>query len=378
MSTPVPLLHRLRWPLLVASAVGLGFLLSLSVGRLTHRLEAPVPTSTSILAVNQPRSSSHRVVLLVHGGAGTIRKADMTPGQEAAYRAAITQALQAGYAVLHQGGSSPAAVVAAIRVLEDSPLFNAGRGAVFNRNGVNELDAAIMDGRTLKAGAVAGVRHVANPIELARLVMDSSPHVLMIGEGAEMFARQHGVQLVPKGYFFTERRWKEYQEAKQAEKAAPKGPVSATDLDPRREWKYGTVGAVALDASGNLAAGTSTGGTNYKLPGRVGDSPIIGAGTYANNASCAVSATGQGEYFIRNVVAHDICARVAYQRVPLQKAAEDVIAGELPKQGGEGGVIAVDSAGQYTMQFNTDGMYRGVIDADGKVSVAIFKEEGPR
>jgi len=370
MSGSVTLLKRLRWPLLVVSAVCAGFFVSLAVAR--------VPTSTATLAVTQSRSFSPRVVLLVHGGAGTIRKADMTREQEAAYRAAITQALQAGYAILHQGGPSLDAVVAAIKVLEDSPLFNAGRGAVFNRDGVNELDAALMDGKSLRAGAVAGVRHVANPIELARIVMDRSPHVLMIGDGAEAFAKQHGVQLVPKGYFFTERRWKEYQQAKEAEQAAPKGRVSATDLDPRREWKYGTVGAVAFDANGNLAAGTSTGGTTYKLPGRVGDSPIIGAGTYSNNASCAVSATGQGEYFIRNVVAHDICARVAYQRVSLDRAAEDVIAGELAKQGGEGGVIAIDSAGRYTMRFNTEGMYRGVIDAEGKVTVAIFKDEGAR
>ena len=370
-------LRRLRWPLLIASAVGVGFLVSLGVGRFAHRLDTPVSTSTSILAVTQSRSFSPRVVLLVHGGAGTLRKADMTRDQEAAYRAAITQALQAGYAILHQGGPSLTAVVAAIQVLEDSPLFNAGRGAVFTRAGANELDAAVMDGRTLKAGGVAGVRHVANPIELARLVMDKSPHVMRVGEGAEAFAREHGVALVPKSYFFTEQRWKEYQEARDAERrGAAKGRVSATDLDARREWKYGTVGAVALDAQGNLAAGTSTGGTSYKLPGRVGDSPIIGAGTYANNASCAVSATGQGEYFIRNVVAHDICARVAYQHVSLDKAAQHVIEGELPKQGGEGGVIALDTAGRYTMRFNTEGMYRGVIDAEGKVSVAIFGNSG--
>jgi beta-aspartyl-peptidase (threonine type) len=370
-------LRRLRWPLLVASAVGVGFLVSLGVGRFARRLEAPVPTSTSILAVTQSRAFSPRVVLLVHGGAGTLRKADMTRDQEAAYRAAITQALQAGYAILHQGGPSLTAVVAAIHILEDSPLFNAGRGAVFTRAGANELDAAVMDGRTLKAGAVAGVRHIANPIELARLVMDKSPHVMLIGEGAEAFAREHGVPLVPKSYFFTEQRWKEYQEARDAERrGAAKGRVSATDLDPRREWKYGTVGAVALDAQGNLAAGTSTGGTSYKLPGRVGDSPIIGAGTYANNASCAVSATGQGEYFIRNVVAHDICARVAYQHASLDKAAQDVIEVELPRQGGEGGVIALDTAGRYTMRFNTEGMYRGVINAEGKVSVAIFGDSG--
>jgi beta-aspartyl-peptidase (threonine type) len=332
-----------------------------------------LPSLLTNAPVNHTAPAKSRVILVVHGGAGTIRKADITPEQEKAYRQALTQALEAGYAIVHQGGTSLDAVVAAISILEDSPLFNAGRGAVFTRDGTNELDAAVMDGRTLKAGAVAGVKHIANPIALARLVMDQSPHVMLVGQGAEKFAREHGVSLVPESYFFTERRWQEYQRAKAAaESTGHKTRVSAADLDPRREWKSGTVGAVALDAQSNLAAGISTGGLTYKLPGRVGDSPIIGAGTYANNASCAVSATGQGEFFIRNVVAHDICARVAYQHVSVEQAARDVIAGELPKQGGEGGVIAVDSAGRFTMQFNTEGMYRGVIDADGKVTVAIL------
>ena len=365
---------RLHWPLMVASAAGAGFFLSLAVNAFARRLEAPshdVPTMTALIP---PAQTSPGVVLLVHGGAGTIRRSDLTPEREQEYRAAIARALQVGYAILHRGGSSVSAVVAAIKVLENSPLFNAGRGAVFTRTGSNELDAALMDGKTLNAGAVAAVQHIANPIELAWLVMEKSPHVLLVGEGAEQFAREQGMALVPQTYFFTERRWQEYERAREADrKAGARGRTSGPAYDVRAERKYGTVGAVALDAAGNLAAGTSTGGLTYKMPGRVGDSPIVGAGTYANNTSCAVSATGQGEYFMRNVVAHDICARVAYQHVPLEQAVHDVIGVELPKQGGDGGVIALDTAGHFTMQFNTEGMYRGVIDAEGKASVAIFR-----
>ena len=268
-------------------------------------------------------------------------------------------------------------MTAAIHVMEDSPLFNAGKGAVFTHEGKNELDAAIMDGRTLQAGAVAGLRHVRNPIDLARMVMEKSPHVMMIGEGAETFARQQGMELVPESYFHTESRWQALQRALEAEKA--QGTTSyfrsqEESGDPEsRSRKMGTVGAVALDQAGNLAAGTSTGGMTNKRWGRVGDVPIIGAGTYAGNG-CAVSATGHGEYFIRYTVAHDICARMQYQDLGLEQAANVVVMDVLVKAGGEGGVIAMDARGNVAMPFNSSGMYRGYVGADGKPTVAIFKE----
>ena len=255
--------------------------------------------------------------MVIHGGAGTISRANMSPEQEREYRAALTEALGAGYHVLRDGGTSLDAVSAAIVILENSPLFNAGRGAVFTADGVNSLDASIMDGTTLRAGAVAGVTDVKNPIVLARLVMEKSPHVMLSGTGAERFAREQGIPATPKEWFFTERRWKELQEAKAAE--------------AKRATERGTVGAVALDRMGRLAAGTSTGGMTNKKWGRIGDSPVIGAGTYAN-ARCGVSGTGWGEYYIRNVVAYDICARVAYAGASIAAAASEVIMTRLPKQ----------------------------------------------
>jgi len=304
-------------------------------------------------------------VLVVHGGAGVIRK-DLTPEKEKEVRADLETALGAGYAVLKSGGSSLDAVEKTIVVLEDSPRFNAGKGAVFTHEGVNELDAAIMDGATLRAGAIAGVHRVRNPILLARAVMEKSPHVMLTGDGAEAFAKTVGVTLVDPSYFRTDERWRQLQEALKAEE---KKQASALG----RAIHYGTVGAVALDREGHLAAGTSTGGMTNKRWGRVGDSPIIGAGTYAN-AHCAVSATGWGEYYIRATAAHDICARVEYAKQPVAKAAHDVVMDVIPKLGGDGGVIALDSDGNFALPFNTDGMYRGWVDPDGKVHVAILPD----
>jgi beta-aspartyl-peptidase (threonine type) len=302
-------------------------------------------------------------VLVIHGGAGVIR-ATLTPEKERAVRADLAAALHAGQAVLAKGGSSLDAVTQAILVLEDSPRFNAGKGAVFTHDGRNELDAAIMDGATLRAGAVAGVARVKNPVLLARAVMDHSPHVMLVGEGAEAFARTVGVALVDPSYFRTEERWQQLQEALKAD-------ASKQASAPGRAIHYGTVGAVALDKAGHLAAATSTGGMTDKRWGRVGDSPIIGAGTYAN-AHCAVSATGWGEFYIRTVAAHDICARVEYAKESVAQAAKDVVLGRVPALGGDGGVIALDAHGHFAMPFNTDGMYRGWIGADGEAHVAIL------
>ncbi|MGH8286609.1 MAG: isoaspartyl peptidase/L-asparaginase family protein [Steroidobacteraceae bacterium] len=306
------------------------------------------------LALAPAAGAADRVqpVLVIHGGAGAMPRAEMSADRETAYRAGLDAALDAGFAILERGGSSLDAVVEVVRMLEDDPQFNAGRGAVLNHDGLAELDASLMDGRTLQAGSVAGVSHVKNPILLARLVMEKSVHVMLIGTGAEEFALENGVTLVANTYFHTEHR--------------------KLQLERAKARVIGTVGAVALDANGNLAAATSTGGMENKRFGRVGDSPIIGAGTYADNSSCAVSATGRGEYFIRAAVAHDICARVAYARVPLQQAAREVIQDKLRKLGGTGGVIALDARGSVVMEFNTDGMFRGVKSA-GRREVAIYR-----
>jgi len=304
-------------------------------------------------------------VLVIHGGAGVIRK-DLTPEKEKLVRADLETALDAGYAVLKNGGSSLDAVVKSIVVLEDSPRFNAGKGAVFTHDGTNELDAAIMDGATLRAGAVASVHRAKNPILLARAVMEKSPTVMLVGDGAEAFARTVGIELVDPSYFRTEERWQQLQEALKAEDAKQTSTLG-------RAVHYGTVGAVALDKQGHLAAATSTGGMTNKRWGRVGDSPIIGAGTYAN-AHCAVSATGWGEFYIRATAAHDICARVEYAKQPVAAAANAVVMDVIPKLGGDGGVIALDADGNFAMPFNTDGMYRGWVDRDGKVHVAILAD----
>jgi beta-aspartyl-peptidase (threonine type) len=351
-------------------------LLSLALPVLGCAAQQSAAKEESAQATAPAGSNKPQWGIVIHGGAGVIRRETLSPEKEAAYRAKLTEALQAGHAILARGGASLDAVSAAIRIMEDSPLFNAGKGAVFNHDGQNEMDAAIMDGRTLRAGAVAGVHHVKNPIALARKVMESSPHVMMVGDGAEVFAKQQGIELVPAEYFRTEERWEQLQKALEQEKASSGQPSSS--LWPNRDPatggnKFGTVGAVALDQSGNLAAGTSTGGMTNKRYGRVGDSPIIGAGTYAN-PRCAISATGHGEFFIRYTVAHDICARMEYLKQPLKEAASFVVMDELVKAGGEGGVIAMDAQGHVATPFNSPGMYRGYMGEDGTPHVAIFQE----
>jgi len=305
-----------------------------------------------------------RIAIVVHGGAGTIAEAEMSPEKEASYKAKLEEALRAGHSSLQRDNTSLDAVVAAITILEDSPLFNAGKGAVFTHDGANELDASIMDGATLRAGAVAGVRHIANPITLARRVMDHSPHVLMVGSGAEEFALDQGMSLVSRSYFHTQHRWEQLQRALRSEQAGIE----------KSSTPKGTVGAVALDKFGNLAAGTSTGGMTNKKFGRVGDSPIIGAGTYANNATLGVSGTGHGEYFIRSVVGYDISALIEYAGMSLQDAVRTVVLVKLVERGGEGGVIAMNARGEIAMEHNTPGMYRGSIDANGELTVSIFAD----
>lgn len=316
-----------------------------------------------LLAAMSARSATP--VLVVHGGAGVVAR-EVTPEKEKAIRAELQKALEAGFAVLKSGGSSLDAVTATITPLEDSPLFNAGKGAVFNHDGRNELDASIMDGATLRAGSVANVHRVRNPILLARAVMEKSPHVMLVGDGAEAFAQSIGMALVDPKYFYTQERWQQLQDALKAEQAQTVAPAKAPH--------HGTVGAVALDRAGHLAAGTSTGGMTNKRYGRVGDSPVIGAGTYANSR-CAVSATGWGEFYIRANAAHDICARVEYKGESVAQAADDVVLGVVPKLGGDGGVIALDADGNFATPFNTDGMYRGWIDREGKLHIAIFPEK---
>ena len=310
------------------------------------------------------------VRLAIHGGAGTIERSKMTPEREREYRAGLERALTAGYEILKRGGSSLDATEAAVRVLEDDPNFNAGKGSVFTSAGTNEMDAAIMDGKTLAAGAVASLKHIKNPISLARLVMEKSGHVMMDSEGAELFAKENGIELVDQKYFFTQERWDALQKIKAAEKSRTSGggkKFLITDQD-----RHGTVGAVALDQNGNLAAATSTGGTTNKRPGRVGDSPVIGAGTYANNATCAVSATGDGEYFIRATVARDVSALMEYRGMSLKEAARAAL-DKVAKLGGTGGLIAIDHEGNMTLPFNTAGMYRGYTDPNGNFVVEIYK-----
>ena len=294
--------------------------------------------------------------LVIHGGAGTITRENMSTEKEAEYISKLTAALKTGYAILEIGGSSIDAVEATIKVMEDSPLFNAGKGAVFTGAGTNELDASIMDGATLQAGAVAGVKTVKNPISAARKVMEETWHVLLAGEGADAFAKEQGLDIVDNSYFHTEHRFKSLLKTKEQEME-----------------KHGTVGCVALDKKGNLAAGTSTGGLTNKRWGRVGDSPIIGAGTYASNETCAVSGTGQGEYFIRGSVAYDIAAQMDYEKKSVQTAAQSVI-DKLTERGGTGGVIVMDGKGNIAVPFNTEGMYRGFYLNNGELTVKIYKD----
>src|SRR5262245_13882188 len=320
--------------------------------------------------------------LAIHGGAGVIERASMTRDNEAAYRAALSSALATGAKILREGGSALDTVESTIRLMEDDPLFNAGRGAVFTAAGRNELDASIMDGTNLSAGAVAGVTRARHPITVARTVMEKSPHVMLAGEGADSFAKDQGLELVDPSFFFTERRWQELEETLRKRGApiparpagAPK-PQAEVPQAPLDEHEFGTVGVVALDSHGNLAAGTSTGGTTGKRWGRVGDSPIIGAGTYASNESCAVSATGTGEFFIRLTVAREICALVQYKNLSVQQAADEVIQKRLAGLKGTGGVIVVSRNGEIAWSFSTPGMYRARISSDSLVGVSIFRDE---
>ncbi len=328
--------------------------------------------------------------LVIHGGAGVIERRALAPDLEARYRTELQQALDAGYTLLEAGGPATEAVLAAIRVLEDSPLFNAGHGAVLNADGFCELDASIMDGATREAGAIAGVQHIRNPITLAHDVMRRSQHVMLAGRGAERFAEQLGYELVPNEYFQTPRRREQLERARALEKqtAVPSTATTAgervhfvsvdenDDLASLRgdDRKFGTVGCAALDRAGNLAAGTSTGGLSNKKFGRVGDSPLIGAGTYADNATCALSATGHGEYFIRSVVGHDVSAQIAYAGRSLEEAAQETMR-KVSALGGTGGLVAIDREGRVAMPFNTPGMYRGFRLSTGAQAVALYGDE---
>lgn len=327
--------------------------------------------SHSVLSEESP------LAIAIHGGAGTIDKAKFSPEQEKAYRAKLSEAVEAGYSVLEKGGESLDAVTAAITVLEQSEFFNAGRGAVYTYDGGHELDASIMDGRNRQAGAVAGVKHVESPIKLARLVMDNSVHVMLSGQGAEEFAKEQGIELIENNIFDTKHRYDALLKAKDKldkAKATTKSYQAAHNALPNN-FKMGTVGAVALDKNGNLAAGTSTGGMTAKRYGRVGDAPVIGAGTFAENESCAVSATGHGEYFIRYNVASDICARVKYQGSTIAQAGDEVINKVLKPIGGTGGVIILDTQGNISLPFNTSGMYRASKSNTQATYVGIFKGE---
>jgi len=321
--------------------------------------------------------------IAIHGGAGTIDKSRFTPEKEKAYRAKLKEAVEAGYEVLAQGGESLLAVTTAINILENSPFFNAGKGAVYTYDETHEMDASIMFGKNRQAGAVAGVKHIENPINLARLVMDKSVHVMLSGDGAEQFAQTQGIALVNNKIFDTKRRYKSLQRAKEKMKRAEqyhksdignKAYQAAHNALPV-EFKVGTVGAVALDKQGNISAGTSTGGMTNKRFGRIGDSPVIGAGTFADNQSCAVSATGHGEYFIRYNVAADICARVQYQGKTIEQAGNEVIHDVLMPVGGTGGVIIIDTKGNISLPFNTKGMYRATKSNTTATYTGLFKDD---
>ncbi|WGH74591.1 isoaspartyl peptidase/L-asparaginase [Tenacibaculum tangerinum] len=314
--------------------------------------------------------------IIIHGGAGTILKKNMTPEKEAAYKAKLAEAVKTGYEILKKGGSSGDAVVKTIQVLEESPLFNAGKGAVFTHEETNELDASFMDGKTLNAGAIAGVKDIKSPIEAARKVMTNSDHVMLSGTGASQFAKEQGLEIVDPSYFYTESRFKSLQRIKDKEKTAlDHDDKKAAFYDATiKNSKFGTVGCVALDKEGNISAGTSTGGMTNKRWGRIGDAPIIGSGTYANNKTCGVSSTGWGEYFIRAQVAYDISAQMEYQQKSLKKATNDVIHNKLTKLGGTGGVVALDKNGNMAFEFNTAGMYRASMNDKGDMVIKIYKD----
>ena len=334
--------------------------------------------SSLYLSVSATESKESPIAIVIHGGAGTIQRELMSDEMEGRYRGVLAKAIESGYQILKNDGSSTEAVIATITILEDSPLFNAGHGAVFNHDGNIELDASIMQGGDLNAGAVAAVSRVKNPITLALSVLEHSPHVMLVGKGAEMFAQQQGIGLIPNQYFKTEHRRLQLEEILAKEKGVSLSKtVSNALLTEYRfdEKKLGTVGAVAIDKNGDIAAGTSTGGMTNKRFGRVGDVPVIGAGTYADNNSCGISATGHGEYFIRAAVAHDICARMEYKGVSLQQAQDEVVQGKLVKMNGSGGVIGVDKDANVAFSFNSLGMYRASINKDGVRQIKIFKDD---
>lgn len=344
-----------------------------------------LPRPADLRADQKAVEPGPEAVLVIHGGCGVLTRREMTRlGKQAEYKAGLERSLRAGFDVWQRGGGSVDVVEAAIRQLEDCELFNAGKGAVFTREGRNELDASIMDGKTGEAGAVASVTNIKNPITAARKVMEHSGHVLMVGAGAERFAESMQCEIVPPHYFWTQFRWDQYQAALREERqkpaAAPSSSTKSTKSSkttPRRDdpHRFGTVGAVALDKAGNLAAGTSTGGLNFKRHGRVGDSPVIGGGNYANNKTCAVSSTGDGEFFLRAVAAYDISARVAYQpSTSLAQACNEVMA-KIREAGGDGAVIALSPTGRAALSYNTEGMYRGYVDKNGQIHVFIYDEE---
>ncbi len=327
---------------------------------------------------SQTKDNAVKYIMVIHGGAGTIEKKYMSLEKERAYTEALSKALSHGYKLLKEGHSALDAVQAAINVMEDSPLFNAGKGAVFTHAGKNELDASVMDGATLKAGAVAGITTIKNPINAARAVMEKSEHVMMIGRGAELFAMSHGCDTVPPSYFFTQERWDQLQRTIKAEEDGRAAFSDEEILNSKiagisnKDSKFGTVGAVALDVKGNLAAGTSTGGMTNKRYGRVGDVPIIGAGTYCNNRTAGISCTGWGEYYIREVAAHRVSSLIELKGLSVEEATKQVI-NEIEKMGGDGGIIALTPNGDVAMEFNTSGMYRGVVDEQGNITVSIYK-----
>jgi beta-aspartyl-peptidase (threonine type) len=361
----------------LAMTLSFGLALFSSVGAASASVGA-VEQHAADTDVEQHSNGNHsKVAIVIHGGAGTILKKNMSAEQESAYRAILQKALEVGYSELKSGSDGTQAVIKTIQLMEESPLFNAGVGAVYTFDGTHELDASIMHGSDKNAGAVAGVTTIKSPIAAALLVMQKSEHVMLTGEGAERFASMHDLALVDNAYFNTQRRFEALQRAKKRiieTESASNPSLGADELIAYQDFKFGTVGAVVLDANGNLVAGTSTGGMTAKRFGRVGDSPIVGSGTYADNESCAVSATGHGEYFIRHNVAADICARVKYQGVSLEEAANTVIFDVLNAKAGSGGIIAMDAKGNIAMPFNTPGMYRGSIDSAGNVSVLIYKD----
>ncbi len=323
-------------------------------------------------ACGEEKTKKIDFALAIHGGAGVIKRGDLTSDQEVAYMSKLEEALHTGFDILKQGGSSVDAVESVIRLLEDSPIFNAGKGAVFTNKGTHELDASIMNGEDLSAGAVTGIQHVKNPITLARLIMEKSPHVMLMSDGAEDFAKEFNLEFVKNDYFDTERRRAQWLNTTNDVSQSTDATGSTGAVKEIPGVVYGTVGCVALDKNGNLAAGTSTGGMTNKSFGRIGDTPIIGAGTYANNKTCAVSSTGHGEYFIRGTIAYDISALMEYKSLNLEEAADLVINQKLTGMGGTGGVICLDKTGNITMPFNTTGMYRGYLKSNGEKEISIY------